>query len=73
MEYKTKTVKQLRNIAKENGLVRYSGLRKADLVTLVSSRLTTDRNYWELSRAMTHRSIPWEFPNSFFKKKRVDV
>src|SRR5688572_15558958 len=39
MEYKTKTVKQLRNIAKENGLVRYSGLRKADLVTFLSSRL----------------------------------
>src|SRR5688572_26446242 len=39
MEYKTKTVKQLRNIAKENGLVRYSGLRKADLVEFLSSRL----------------------------------
>src|SRR5688572_29036712 len=39
MEYKTKTVKQLRNIAKESGLVRYSGLRKVDLVTLISSRL----------------------------------
>src|SRR5688572_7004230 len=39
MEYKTKTVKQLRNIAKESGLVRYSGLRKADLVTFLSSRL----------------------------------
>src|SRR5688572_27416602 len=39
MDCSTKTVKQLRNIAKENGLVRYSGLRKADLVALVSSRL----------------------------------
>ena len=37
MEYKTKTVKQLRNIAKEKGMRGYSRLRKADLVALVSS------------------------------------
>src|SRR5688572_15463940 len=37
MDYKTKTVKQLRSIAKENGMKGYSRLRKADLVALVSS------------------------------------
>src|SRR5688572_8340803 len=37
MEYKTKTVKQLRNIAKVKGMRGYSQLRKADLVALVSS------------------------------------
>ena len=37
MEYKTKTVKQLRNIAKVKGMRGYSRLRKADLVALVSS------------------------------------
>src|SRR6188768_830578 len=37
MEYKTKTVKQLRNIAKEKGMRGYSQLRKADLEALVSS------------------------------------
>src|SRR5688572_12091360 len=36
MEYKTKTVKQLRNIAKEKGVRGYSQLRKADLVALLS-------------------------------------
>src|SRR5688572_25285125 len=40
MEYKTKTVKQLRNIAKVKGMRGYSRLRKADLVALVSSRPT---------------------------------
>src|SRR5688572_30734069 len=37
MDYKTKTVKQLRSIAKENGMKGYSRLQKADLVALVSS------------------------------------
>src|SRR5678816_2400196 len=37
MEYKTKTVTQLRNIAKEKGMRGYSRLRKANLVTFVSS------------------------------------
>ena len=39
MEYSTKTVKELRNIAKEKGMVGYSRLRKADLIAFVSSRL----------------------------------
>ena len=39
MDYSTKTVKQLRNIAKEKGMVGYSRLRKADLIAFVSSRL----------------------------------
>src|SRR5688572_19130911 len=55
MEYKTKTVKQLRNIAKENGLVRYSGLRKTDLVTLISSRLLQ-------SVKTVHESNPLDAP-----------
>ena len=39
MEYSTKTVKQLQSIARERGMVGYSGLRKAELVAFVSSRL----------------------------------
>src|SRR5688572_6118180 len=39
MDHKTNTVKELRNIAKENGMVGYSRLRKADLMEFVSSRL----------------------------------
>ena len=40
MDYYTmKTIKELQNIAKESGLVRYSRLRKADLIAYVSSRL----------------------------------
>ena len=36
MDYSSKTVKELRNIAKEKGMVGYSRLRKADLVAFVS-------------------------------------
>src|SRR5688572_21624606 len=41
MEYKTKTVTQLRSIAKAKGMKGYSQLRKADLVALVSSAVPT--------------------------------
>src|SRR5688572_17999810 len=39
MDYSTKSVKQLRNIAKEKGMKGYSRLLKADLIEFVSSRL----------------------------------
>jgi len=40
MDYSSKTVKELQNIAKEKGMVGYSRLRKAELVTFVSQRST---------------------------------
>ena len=40
MDYSSKTVRELRNIAKEKGMVGYSRLRKAELVAFVSSRST---------------------------------
>src|SRR5688572_29060412 len=55
MEYKTNTVKQLRNIAKAKGMKGYSRLRKADLVTLVSSGPTQ-------SVKTVHESSPLDAP-----------
>src|SRR5688572_11893719 len=55
MEYKTKTVKQLRNIAKVKGMRGYSQLRKADLVALVSSGPTQ-------SVKTVHESNPLDAP-----------
>src|SRR5688572_11877256 len=55
MEYKTKTVKQLRNIAKVKGMRGYSRLRKADLVALVSSGPTQ-------SVKTVHESNPLDAP-----------
>src|SRR5688572_5813510 len=39
IDYSMKTVKELRNIAKEEGMVVYSRLRKAELMVFISSRL----------------------------------
>src|SRR5688572_24293129 len=55
MDYKTKTVKQLRSIVKENGMKGYSRLRKADLVALVSSGPTQ-------SVKTVHESNPLDAP-----------
>src|SRR5688572_11027954 len=55
MEYKTKTVTQLRSIAKDNGMRGYSRLWKADLVTLVSSGPTQ-------SVKTVHESSPLDAP-----------
>ena len=36
MDYSSKTVKELRHIARQRGMAGYSGLRKADLIAVIS-------------------------------------
>ncbi len=43
MDYQQKTVKELRAIAKEHNLVRYSALRKADLIAFLINEIPRER------------------------------
>jgi len=40
MDYTSKTVKELRHIARQRGMSRYSRLRKADLIAAISRDVT---------------------------------
>src|ERR1043165_7515898 len=71
MDYYTmKTVKQLREIAKVNGMRGYSGLRKADLAALISSRTTqsiiTGQGNNVVDSPVPHAHVPISTPSTLW-------